>query len=334
MAALCYRKPVDVGYVASVPQSAPYGYPTAAPGSASSISIEPISEPALVPEKVVVIPSASSVAPPQTALVSAPASNAALVVSIPTPASNPTVPATSAPAAAESGSSSNPNVISGKGVAGIAWDPYKGAAPGTCKTKSEVAADIAQLISYGYSTIRLYGVECNAISNALSAVSGTNTKLIVAIYTVDAVNSETASLVSQVAGRWDLVEYVSVFNEAVNDGRATVTQVKNAITYVRSQIPSSVKVTTIDTFTAFISNPTLCNVGQDFIAANVQPYFGAGAASDAGDYVVQQQANVAAACGVSSVSLTGTTFLSKVNYRIRLAGIRTSDRRRHPQRIQ
>jgi exo-beta-1,3-glucanase (GH17 family) len=49
----------------------------------------------------------------------------------------------------------------------------------------------------------------------------------------------------------------------------------------------------------------LCHVGQDFIAANVQPYFSAVEASMAGNYVVQQQSNVAQACGVSVVQITG-----------------------------
>jgi exo-beta-1,3-glucanase (GH17 family) len=170
---------------------------------------------------------------------------------------------------------------------------------------------MTQLASYGYANIRLYGVECNAIDYALTAVAGTNTKLIVAIYTVGEVDAETSSLVSQVAGRWDLVSYVSVWNEAVNDGRATVGEVQAAISYVKGAVPSGVKVTTIDTFSAFISNPSLCDVGQDFIAANVQPYFGECAASDAGNYVVQQRANVASVCGCSetAVALTGISLL-------------------------
>jgi exo-beta-1,3-glucanase (GH17 family) len=108
-------------------------------------------------------------------------------------------------------------------------------------------------------------------------------------------------------GRWSYVEYVSVFNEAVNDARATVSEVAIAITYVKTQLPPFIPVTTIDTFTAYINNPTLCNVGQDFVAANVQPYFSAVEPSQAGNYVVQQMYNVAQTCEVSSVQITGNT---------------------------
>lgn len=124
--------------------------------------------------------------------------------------------------------------------------------------------------------------------------------------------------------RWSYVEYVSVFNEAVNDGRATVSQVATAITYVKSQLPNNIPVTTIDTFSAYIANPSLCNVGQDFIATNIQPYFSAVEASTAGAYVVQQQLNVASTCGVTTVQITGKkspvpTVWAVVDDRIRLA---------------
>ena len=200
------------------------------------------------------------------------------------------------------------NYISGEGVKGISWDAFKGTDQ-SCKTPSDIAADIAQLVSYGYSSIRLYGVDCNAVDYALSTLESlnTDTTLIVGVYSTTNYTLETADLINQVNGRWDLVSYVSVFNEAVNDGRATVSEVAIAITYVKSQVPSGVSVTTIDTFAAFISNPDLCYVGQDFIAANIQPYFSAVSASDAGNYVVEQQGNVASTCGVdqSAVQITG-----------------------------
>jgi len=201
------------------------------------------------------------------------------------------------------------NYISGVGVKGISWDAFMGTDQ-SCKTPSDIAADIAQLVSYGYSSIRLYGVDCNAVDYALSTLQSLNTDatLIVGVYSTTNYTLETADLINQVNGRWDLVSYVSVFNEAVNDGRATVSEVAIAIAYVKSQVPSGVSVTTIDTFAAFISNPDLCHVGQDFIAANIQPYFSAVSASDAGNYVVEQQGNVANTCGVeqSSVQITGT----------------------------
>ena len=198
-----------------------------------------------------------------------------------------------------------PYFISGEGVMGISWDPFTGTDQ-SCKSESEIIADITQLVSYGYQNIRLYGVECNAIDYALSAVYGTGTNLIVGIYTVSNYTAECADMISQVNGRWDLVEYVSVFNEAVNDGTATVAQVQTAIAYVKSQIPdTTVPVTTIDTFSAFIANPDLCNVGQDFIACNCQPYFSAVSASDAGEYVKEQRQKVADVCNVNSVDITG-----------------------------
>jgi len=195
--------------------------------------------------------------------------------------------------------------ISGEGVMGISWDPFT-LPDQACKTESQITAEIKRLCSYGYQNIRLYGPECNAIDYALSAVNGTGTNLIVGLYSVTNYTNECSDMISQVNGRWDLVEYVSVFNEAVNDGLATISDVETAIAYVKAHIPdNTVPVTTIDTFSAFIANPALCNVGADFIACNCQPYFSAVAASDAGAYVLSQQQKVAQVCNVNSVDITG-----------------------------
>ena len=202
-----------------------------------------------------------------------------------------------------------PYFISGEGVMGISWDQFT-LPDQACKTESEITDDINQLVSYGYQNIRLYGPECNAIDYALSALNGTGTNLIVGLFSVTNYTNECSDMISQVNGRWDLVEYVSVFNEAVNDGLATISDVETAIAYVKAHIPdNTVPVTTIDTFSAFIANPDLCNVGADFIACNCQPYFSAVAASDAGAYVLQQQQKVAQICNVNSVDITGFTLI-------------------------
>jgi len=258
------------------------------------------------------------------------------------PTTAPTSTPTSSPTSSPTSTPTVP-VVSGEGVYGISWDPFRnpdqGYDLGSCKTGPEIIADINQIVSYGYNNIRLYGVECNAIDYALTAVQGTETNLILGVYNTLNYTAETADLIAQVNNRylctpspcplimcplpylvpcviqcfgvgltpcrWSYVEYVSVFNEAVNDARATVSEVAIAITYVKTQLPPFIPVTTIDTFTAYINNPTLCNVGQDFVAANVQPYFSAVEPSLAGNYVVQQMYNVAQTCNVSSVQITG-----------------------------
>jgi exo-beta-1,3-glucanase (GH17 family) len=69
-------------------------------------------------------------------------------------------------------------------------------------------------------------------------------------------------------------------------------------------------VTTVDTFSAYIANSDLCNVGQDFITANCEPYFSAVSASDAGTYVSQQQTAVANVCDTGYVAMTGLSLTS------------------------
>ena len=255
--------------------------------------------------------SSSPVPPPYS---STPSSSTSTPISTPisftTTVAPTTIVTTTTATTATTTTSTSPapsNFISGVGVRGISWDTFT--VDDSCKTPTEIAADITQLVSYGYASIRLYGVDCNAVYIALNTLQTLNAgaTLIVGVYSTTNYTAETADLITQINNRWDYISYVSVFNEAVNDGRATVAQVATAVSYVKSQVPSGVSVTTIDTFAAFISNPDLCNVGQDFIAANCQPYFSAVYAQDAGSYVYEQQANVASVCSVpqSSVQMTG-----------------------------
>ena len=60
---------------------------------------------------------------------------------------------------------------------------------------------ITQLVSYGYSNIRLYGVECQAIKYALNSVQGTGTNLILGVYDTGNYTAETADLIQQVDER-------------------------------------------------------------------------------------------------------------------------------------
>ena len=94
------------------------------------------------------------------------------------------------------------NFISGEGVYGISWDPFKGTDQ-SCKTPSEIMADITQLVSYGYINIRLYGVECQAIKHASNAVQETGTNLILGVYETGNYTAETADLIQQVDQRLD-----------------------------------------------------------------------------------------------------------------------------------
>jgi len=125
--------------------------------------------------------------------------------------------------------------------------------------------------------------------------------MIAGIFTPAAVESETASFISQVNGRRDYIEFVTVFNEAVNNGNATVPQVAAAVAYVNARVPDNVQVVAVDTFAIFIStpkdpvlSPSIVNLISLLLRHLLLGY-------------VLERANVSAACNVSvgEVLITG-----------------------------
>lgn len=190
---------------------------------------------------------------------------------------------------------------------GITYSPYN--ADGTCKSASDVATDLEKLTSY--EIIRIYGVDCNQAENVLAAMTS-DQKLFAGIYYMDAISAGVETLASAVKsnGGWDRVYTVSIGNELVNGGEATVSQVKSYVEEGRTALTSAGytgDVVSVDTFIAVIDNTDLCEY-SDYIAVNAHAYFDGGVtAAEAGEWVLEQIERVYTACGSSkSVFITET----------------------------
>lgn len=210
---------------------------------------------------------------------------------------------------ASSDSESSSVAASGKG---ITYSPYS--ASGGCKSASEIASEISQLSDY--DIIRIYGVDCDQASAVLSAKAD-NQKIFAGIYDMSAIEDGVATLAEAVEanGGWDIIHTVSVGNELVNSGSATVSQVAGYVKTARAALESAGytgPVVTTDTFIAVINNPELCDVG-DYAAVNAHAFFdGYVTAEQAGDWVLLQIQRVWSACGgEKSVFVTETGWPSK-----------------------
>ena len=73
----------------------------------------------------------------------------------------------------------------------VAYTPYN--ADQSCKSTSQVAADF-QKIS-GYEVVRLYGTDCNQISNVIAATHS-SVKLLLGIFDIDLIQSEVQTIAS------------------------------------------------------------------------------------------------------------------------------------------
>lgn len=212
---------------------------------------------------------------------------------------------TSGSNAQSSGASDSSSNFSGA-AKGITYSPY--AADGTCKSADVVKSEVAALSAY--EVIRLYGVDCNQVPNTLAGMTS-GQKLFAGIFDMGNIAGDVATLTSAVkaAGGWDRVSTVSIGNELVNAGAATVSQIASYVQTGRSALTAagySGPVVSVDTFIAIINNPSLCEY-SDYIAMNAHAFFdGYVAAEQAGDWVLLQIERVASVCSGKSVFVTET----------------------------
>lgn len=180
---------------------------------------------------------------------------------------------------------------------GIVYSPYK---PGGCKTADEVKADVAQLSSF--PLIRLYGVDCDQVSNVLAALAP-NQKVFLGVFDMNSIENSIKTInnaVQTYSQGWDIVDTISIGNELVNNGQASVDKIASYLTTARQALTSygyGGKVVSVDTFIAVINNPGLCKL-SDYHAVNAHAFFdGNIEAAGSGDWLVQQVERVKNACG-------------------------------------
>lgn len=207
---------------------------------------------------------------------------------------------TSAAAPSSSSSSSSSSGSFTGGSKGIVYSPYK---VGGCKTADEVKSDLAQLS--GYEVIRIYGVDCDQVPNVLAALAP-NQKVFFGIFDVANIESGLKTIADGVSqhGGWDVVHTISIGNELVNNGQATVDQIAGYISTAKSVLSGlgyTGPVVSVDTFIAVINNPGLCAL-SDYIAVNAHAFFdGQTKAEDSGKWVLGQIQRVWSACNAQGV---------------------------------
>ena len=118
----------------------------------------------------------------------------------------------------------------------VAYSPYTSS--GGCKDVSAISSDLQTIAASGFQCIRLYGTDCNQVSNVLSAMklTGISLQLFLGVYDLDSAISETSSIISAIGGQWSNVITISVGNEPVNQGQASVSTVTSTTSSVRGQL--------------------------------------------------------------------------------------------------
>jgi exo-beta-1,3-glucanase (GH17 family) len=188
---------------------------------------------------------------------------------------------------------------------GITYSQYL--ADGECRSADQVASDVSDILSHGHDLIRIYGSDCNGPANLFAAIKGKPVSMFLGIYDISQASTEASSIASQLNNDWSQVNTISVGNELINDGSASVEAVTGAIGAVRSQLRGlgyQGPVVTVDTMVAVLANPELCTA-SDYCAINCHAFFDGGVAPDgAGGFVEMFAGKVAAIAGGKTVVIT------------------------------
>jgi exo-beta-1,3-glucanase (GH17 family) len=228
---------------------------------------------------------------------------------------------------------------------GVTYDPFAGTGESsTCKSADEIAQDFNRMKDF--AVIRIYGMGCNQIPNAVKNAVKNGQKIMAGAYMsssggedLDQVIQTLKSAVDQYSGgNWDVIALFSVENEQVNEKRMTASSVIDAINRARSQLRGfgyKGPVGAVETVPATIDNPAICGA-SDVVMVNCHAFFDSStAAKDAGAFVKSQVANVKNACNNKRVIVTesgwphqgdshGPAVPSPENQRIALESIRSN----------
>ncbi|KAG6004333.1 hypothetical protein E4U21_001146 [Claviceps maximensis] len=155
---------------------------------------------------------------------------------------------------------------------GVSYTPYR--ADQGCKTQQHVDDDFKRMAA-SYSVIRVYGTDCNQVSMVHSAAKAHGMRLFLGIWNPSSVPDEAAKIIAGIRGDWDMVHTISVGNELVNNGQVSPQDIIRAVSSARSILRAAGykgPVVTVDTFTAVLAHPELCNE-SDYCAVNAHAFF-------------------------------------------------------------
>ncbi|KAI6093765.1 glycoside hydrolase family 17 protein [Hypoxylon rubiginosum] len=232
-----------------------------------------------------------------------------------------TTPVVSKPSSYPTASSSatKPKPTGGLGGAaghpwGISYTPYETSESGGCKSASEVEKDIAAIASAGVTTIRVYSTDCDTLPNVGSACKKHGLKMVLGIFIdspgCDASNPSVTEQISAIKSwaQWDMVDLISVGNEAVFHGYCQPSELASLITKCQGEFSGySGPYTTAETVNIWQQSDfssAICGV-VDVAGANAHAFFNTETdASQAGQFVKGQLEIVSDICkGKSGIIL-------------------------------
>ncbi|PFH63308.1 hypothetical protein XA68_14960 [Ophiocordyceps unilateralis] len=194
----------------------------------------------------------------------------------------------------------------------IAYAPYR--ADHGCKSQDEIDNDVQHLSKY-YSTLRIYGTDCDQVAKVVKAARASEMNVFAGIWDPKDIENEIKLIQEGVDGNWGIIQFVSVGNELVNSGQATASDMAGAVAEARSRLREAGyqgPVVTVDTFGAYQRNKEL-GEASDHCTINAHAYFDKEISSpDAGQWLKNTVNDVRNSCPQSKkVIVTETGWPSQ-----------------------
>ncbi|KAI1804039.1 glycoside hydrolase family 17 protein [Daldinia bambusicola] len=269
-----------------------------------SVSTTPVA----VPTTPVAVPT-SPVVVPTSPIVSV---SVSIPVGVPnTPTSKPEVPKPSSYPVSSPSSPSKPKPSGSLGGPvgqpwGISYTPYETGPEGGCKSASQVEQDIAAIAAAGVKSVRVYSTDCDTLPNVGGACAKHGLKMILGIFIdspgCDAHNPTVAEQISSIKSwaKWDLVDLITVGNEAVFHGYCQPSELASLITKCKGEFSGYTgPYTTAETVNIWQQSDfssAICGV-VDVAGANAHAFFNTQTvASQAGQFVKGQLDIVSKIC--------------------------------------
>ncbi|MCJ1284923.1 hypothetical protein MMC26_004260 [Xylographa opegraphella] len=171
-------------------------------------------------------------------------------------------------------------------------------------TSSDIVSDIASIAAKGFSSVRLYSTDCNALSAVISAAATHGLKLVLGIYISDAgisgVEDQVSDITSHFEGDYSMVEMVVVGNEAIFNNYCSGAELAAYISSAKATLQTAGytgPVTTTEPISILQANTAeLCDV-LDVVGANIHAFFNSDiTASQAGAFVSSSLLELANFC--------------------------------------
>lgn len=227
----------------------------------------------------------------------------------------------SSPANSSSSSASATYATSTVIPTALIYSPYND--DQSCKDYDSVKSDLQKIVDKNIPSIRVYGTDCNYLSTVVPIAQKLGLKINQGFWfssTGDSsVNEAAAAVVSWAQeNTWDVFEFFTIGNEAINQGYMSVDELLSIMKEVRDILQDGGfegNFTTSEPPVSFENHPELCKSDMlDIVGINPHSYFDADIdASQAGSFVAGQKKIVEEICTGKKVFITETGYPSQGN---------------------